>query len=331
MNVIEILNRYNVEFVDHGSNVAKGNVNIQCPWCGAEDQSQHLGIQLTTGMWGCWRNKTHRGRQLYRLLSKLTGLTQQEARRATGEGALRGVQQGDMERAVQGLGGALDDAPPTTVRSLQLDQRFRRMCTPKSRGYVAEDRYRKYLWQDRRFRKSDVKDVVSMYDLHYCVAGDFAARIIIPVYENEKLMTYLGRSIYRNASLRYRALEKEKSVKQVKDCIYNYDAAMRGGRKLVIVEGAFDVMKVDYYGRPELTAIGLFNTNLEDSQIELLYNLRGKFDHYIILLDRGEVSPSLRLQDELYFFGNLRTRFLENVNDPGDLNPNPASELKNWL
>ena len=163
------------------------------------------------------------------------------------------------------------------------------------------------------------------------MTGDFENRIIIPVYENGKLMTYLGRSIYADAALRYRALEKEKSVKQVKDCIYNYDRAMRGGETLVLVEGAFDVMKVDYYGKPKLRAVGLFNMNLEASQIELLYDLRGKYDRYILLLDRGEVAPSIRLEDELYFFKNLRSRFLEDVEDPGDLTPKQAKVLNDWL
>ncbi len=331
MNVLDILNRYNIEFVDHGNNVAKGNVNVQCPWCGSEDQSQHLGIQLKSGMWGCWRNKQHRGRKLFILLSKLTGLSQQEARRATGEGARRAVQQGDMERAVQGLGGPLDDDQHSTGAAvLQLSDTFRKMYSRKIK-YKAEKRFTRYLMEDRGFDEIHLRSLVKIYDLHYCVTGDFENRIIIPVYENGKLMTYLGRSIYADAALRYRALEKEKSVKQVKDCIYNYDRAMRGGETLVLVEGAFDVMKVDYYGKPKLRAVGLFNMNLEASQIELLYDLRGKYDRYILLLDRGEVAPSIRLEDELYFFKNLRSRFLEDVEDPGDLTPKQAKVLNDWL
>ena len=102
-SVTQMLTRYNIEFVESGPNVAKGNVNVQCPWCGVEDHSYHLGINLAKGMWGCWRNKQHRGRALYKLLSKLTGLSYQEARRVTGEGGARAVQLGEMERAVDAL------------------------------------------------------------------------------------------------------------------------------------------------------------------------------------------------------------------------------------
>jgi hypothetical protein len=333
MNVLNILDRYNIEYVDHGNNVAKGNVNVQCPWCGSEDHSQHLGINLENGMWGCWRNKAHRGRALFKLLAKLTGMSQQEARRATGEGAARAVQRGDMERAVQALGSASGDAVQHIGASvLHLGSTMRKMSKSDHRvPYKIENRFRQYLLRDRGFGKTDIAALVSSYDLHYCVTGDFANRIIIPVYENGKLMTYLGRSIYPAVSLRYRALEKEKSVKQVKDCVYNYDRAMRGGQTLVMVEGAFDTMKVDYYGRPKLKAVGLFNMNIEDLQMELLYNLRGKFDRYIILLDRGELASSLRLEDTLYFFRDLKTRFLEQVDDPGDLTPKQAEVLNDWL
>lgn len=332
MNVLDILDRYHIEYVDSGKNVAKGNVNVQCPWCGAADHSQHLGINVATGMWGCWRDAQHRGRQLYRLLSKLTGISQQEARRATGEGVRRAVQLGDMERAVEGLQIAPRVDTDTGVTDLSLDRSFRKLCLAAQNTYHAETRFLWYLIYERRFRKKDIRNLAIRYKLRYCVTGDFADRLIIPVYENGKLMTYLGRSIHPHASLRYRALEKEKSVKQIKDCVYNYDLAMRGGEIVTIVEGAVDVWKVDFYNRGKgLRSIGLFNMNVEDSQLELLYDLRGRFDQYIILLDQGEVAKSLRLESQLSFLGNVKSQLLHQANDPGSLTPVQAKHLKKWL
>lgn len=62
-----------VEFVEQGANVAHNNININCPWCGPDDPSHHLGISLDGKGWGCWRNPAHRGRSPWRLLFKLLG------------------------------------------------------------------------------------------------------------------------------------------------------------------------------------------------------------------------------------------------------------------
>src|SRR5271166_3036315 len=64
------LRTYGIHFVTAGSNVAAHHINIKCPWC-SHDPSEHLGIDLRTGMWGCWRDPAHRGRSLNRLLYKL--------------------------------------------------------------------------------------------------------------------------------------------------------------------------------------------------------------------------------------------------------------------
>lgn len=333
MNVIQILTRYGIEFVDHGPNVAKGNVNIQCPWCGADDHSHHLGINLARGMWGCWRNKQHRGRALYKLLSKLTGLSYQEARRATGEGRPRAVQQGEMERAVDALQHPRDASDSTiTAQVLSLPRNVRPMHAKGQRPYAAELRFQNYIKRERNFRGRDVKKVCRRYDLHYCVSGDFSDRLILPVYEGKRLMTWLGRSIYKNDSLRYRALDKEESIKQVKDCIYGYDRACKGGKTLVIVEGALDQMKVDFYNyKVGIRSIGLFNMNLEPVQLDLLVELKGLYDRYIILLDEGELGASLRLESELRFLSGIEAKFLRVAKDPGELTPVQAAELRTWL
>lgn len=336
MNVLEILNRYNIDYVDRGNNVAKGNVNIQCPWCGEADHSQHLGINLETGMWGCWRNVKHRGRKLHRLLSKLTGLSSAEARRATGEGELRAVQQGDMERAVQGLTEdrtALVDA--ARVRSIQLPPAFRQICAAGVDPRRAEARFRMYLDKERGFLKHHHKKLAREYKLHYCVRGRFADRLIIPVYERGELMTYLGRSVYSGASMRYLALEEEFSVKQVKDCLYNYDNVKVGGHSLFITEGVFDAMKVDFYGkRHDSRAVALFNMNVEDSQHELFFELRGLFDEYIVFLDEGQVAESLNMQQALSYLGDIKIWFIKDawgVKDPADLTPQQVRRLDGQL
>lgn len=336
MNVREILDRHNIDYVETGSNVAKGNVNVQCPWCGDSDTSQHLGINLASGMWGCWRNSKHRGRALSRLLVKLTGMSLSEARRIAGEGGARAIQQGDLERAVQVLTeGPSTDIEPDKPSNLIMPEYFRKICNPDSQfRWRSEREFRNYLIS-RKFPERNHRRLAKAFDLRYCVSGDFSGRLIIPVYEKGKLMTYLGRSIYKDAGLRYRALEKEDSVKQVKDCLYNFDGALNGGKVLVFVEGPLDVMKLDLYGRYKgVRAVGLFNMNLEEAQAELVLDLRGLFDRYLVMLDEGQVSHSLELQSALgSLLGEVDVRFMneEGASDPGELEPAQVRNLAGLL
>jgi len=321
VNVEELLGKYNIEFVDHGTNVAKGNVNIQCPWCGEADHSQHLGINIATGMWGCWRNAKHRGRKLSRLLIKLTGLSTAEARRVCGEGTDRAMQRGDLENAVQGLTEGETAAETPAPRTIRMD--------PYARPLTADGRMQlraiDYLVRERGFLRQHIGRLVQRYQINFAVSGDFADRIIFPVKEKGILQTYLGRSISRKYALRYKALAEEDSVKQVKDCLYNYDHAMKGGRVCYIVEGVFDVLKLDFYNwRSEVSSVGLFNMNVEDSQIELLYDLKKKFNRFIVLLDKGQVAESLTLESQLKFLPHIQCKFIEEAEDPGELTPAQA-------
>lgn len=324
-DVKKILNDYSIEFVESGSNVAKGNVNVKCPWCGEADKSQHLGINLKSGMWGCWRSAQHRGRALSKLLSRLTGLTLSEARRVCGEGVDRAIQLGEFDNAIQTISEGENVATDVRLaRKCGFDEYMHKLTGRKR----SQKRAVQYLHRSRGFPLKDIRALARRYDLHFAIKGDYAERIVVPVYEGGVLQTYLGRSIYEEAGLRYRALESEHSVKQVKDCIYNFDNALKGGRTLYFVEGAFDVFKVDFYNyKRGVRAIGLFNMNIEESQAELIYDLKDEFEEFVFLLDRGQIAESLKLEDQLRFLGNVRSQFLQEADDPGELTPEESRNL----
>ena len=42
-----------IPYVTTGPNVARGHFAIKCPFCGEADPSEHLGIEESTGRWGC--------------------------------------------------------------------------------------------------------------------------------------------------------------------------------------------------------------------------------------------------------------------------------------
>ena len=49
--VKDFLLEYNINFKESGKNVAATDINVDCPWGGAE---LHLGIMRETGILLCW-------------------------------------------------------------------------------------------------------------------------------------------------------------------------------------------------------------------------------------------------------------------------------------
>src|SRR5258706_108308 len=73
------LEENNITFVDRGPNTKRGEVSIQCPMCGQDDPSEHLGINLQTGKWGCHRDANHRGKASRTLIKAILGCSSQQA------------------------------------------------------------------------------------------------------------------------------------------------------------------------------------------------------------------------------------------------------------
>ncbi len=85
---VKFLEFNNIEYITRGPNLARQNLGIQCPFCGEEDPSAHMGISLLGHGWSCWRNKSHSGRQPHRLIQKLLGCSWQEANALVGDGGI---------------------------------------------------------------------------------------------------------------------------------------------------------------------------------------------------------------------------------------------------
>lgn len=145
----------------------------------------------------------------------------------------------------------------------------------------------------RGFGFQEVKQLVRAYDLHYCLTGEWAYRLIFPIYEGDVLQTWTGRAIVPS-QLRYKTLSTKENgpeqiaLRPITDCLYNFDGLMDvGGRTLCVTEGPFDALKVDFYGETEgIRATCLFGSNVSERQFYLLTRLAPRFERLILLLDR---------------------------------------------
>lgn len=329
IDIKQILDDHSIDYITKGTGVSKGNINVKCPFCGKDDRSQHLGIKLSNGFWGCWRDSNHRGTNLSYLLIHLLGINKKEVDLLLKDGSFSDHLNSSLTINNLSLGNffeeikANDFAVDSLTKSLILPKYFKSF----REDHFSKNRFIKYLTDTRGFNNKDILDVTDLYNLRYCLLGDFSYRIIIPIYYQNVLVTWTSRAM-GNSSLRYLTLSKEKSSLSIKDCIFNYDNCLAGGKVLFICEGPFDAMKLDFYGRKfDCRSSALFNLNLERSQLYKLVDLMGYYEKVVILLDKGAYSKSEKIYNEIsifhksvinYDFKILADKF--DIKDPAEMN-----------
>lgn len=301
------LDNRHIEYVTKGSSVARGNVAIHCPFCGDADQSFHLGISLVGKGWGCWRSTAHRGRRPHRLIQALTGCSYMEAAAIAGDADVMGSAS-DFDAMLTDLKGARGGVAakgglsyPKEIRPL-LDRGMGRMFIDYLHG--------------RLYSYRDAAELSELYDLRYCIGGPFSHRLIVPVKMPQGLVNWTGRAISTTAGLRYRTLSTDpakaeadnipQAILSIERTLWNMDQLVRDMKShtLVVVEGPFDALRVDYLGYPEgIRGTCLFGKNLSAEQVELLDILSDYFERKIVLLDRDASLDQMSMQSRLDYLG----------------------------
>ena len=85
MDWLRFLESNRITYDTRGKNVSGNHVAIACPWCGGDDPSRHLAINLDGAGWHCWRNRQHRGRSPVNLICALIHCSVAEAKNIAGE------------------------------------------------------------------------------------------------------------------------------------------------------------------------------------------------------------------------------------------------------
>jgi len=177
-----------------------------------------------------------------------------------------------------------------------------------------KDRHHKYL-RKRGFDSIKLEEKYSLLGTNEY--GDFNFRVIIPIYQNNRIVTYTGRDITEKSKIKYKSCPIEKSVISINDVVYGIDTIK--DRWCIVVEGVFDAWKL---GRQAVATMGV---NFSERQINAISK---KADFVYILYDNDEagVKQSRKMRDLLTSL-NILTRVvrLDGIKDPGSL---PASEAE---
>lgn len=288
----------------------QGNIGIHCPLCGDADPSFHMGISLSGKGWNCWRNRSHRGVRPHRLIQALLKCSYFEAQRIVGDDAHTiGISDASLGAYLKAkLLGNKEIEEPKPIG-----------FTPEIKPLYKCDRgtakiFLRYLQEDRDYNLNECEDVCREYDLRYAMHGYFGYRIIFPTYMFGEMITWTGRSVGNGKGPRYLSLtsHKDKAVpgypialKPIKDCLWNFDYIVdHPARTLIVAEGPFDAMRLDYYGLSlDVRATCLFGKDISEEQLYLLEDIAPMFENRYLLLDPDASLDVLRVMDRIRVIG----------------------------
>jgi len=312
--VLDFLDYHRVEYRDHGKNCARGHVVIKCPWCGEDDPSEHLGIQIDGPFaYGCWRNADHRGRNPVRLVQAILRCSWGQAKDVVRTfGGDLSASTDDLSEAIENLIKGKDVKREKVFHVEHEWRRFRRVWSD-----IGNEPYVRYL---RSRGIEDPEGFAESFDLRFALTGRWSKRLLIPVYDlsGERVLAWTGRAI-GNSDIRYLSSKDSDNAFRPNDTVYAPPGGYNQGEVLVVLEGPFDALKIEWYAREMgVRATCMFSLTMNSAQTAALVRLSRHFRRVILMLDRGEYFKALRLAEKIPI-DNLEVRDLVEAKDVGEM------------
>ena len=317
INFAELFTERGVAFTTDGQH-SSGNIGVSCPFCraaGDPDPSDHLGINLRTGAWSCWRDPSHRGRKPHSLLFMLLGMPRPEVDALIGAS---GPTQEEFEKFCEADDPFAEKKAfyPTglTAKSKEVIATFVRMGS----GFAAP--HRAY------FESRGMGAVTAeKYGIMAGVVSSWHGRVIIPIYRDGVIISWQGRKIDAGMTgPKYMALITATAVDSfggvnIKHAIFDHDRVFHNAapdRTLVVVEGVMDAINLSQYSEGEVTCV--FGTSMSEEQAALIWQAAEQYQRVVFLFDKGALPQAIKAAAGFEKAEAIPIEWL-GVNDPGEI------------
>lgn len=290
IDIITLLEDNNVDYSTSGKNTSRGWVELNCPFCG-NDPSFHLGINLSSGIYHCWICGAKGPLEKY--LQHQLGLSREKVKKLTSEYGINFHEEEDPKRNAAQIvfPKGLEDHIPS------LHKNFLRQ-----RGFSP----------DEMIKKHQLK-------AYYHLGKEWAYRIVIPIFINNEMVSFIARDITGKQIPKYKNLSNEQSIINTKNCLYGIDSIKKGG-KAILVEGVFDQWRVGD------GSCALLGTEYTTQQLFLLYEKELK--EVYVMLDADATKKAYKL-------GHVLSTFIPRVEvieidegDPSDMSQQEIEKLR---
>jgi len=265
---------FNIPIPDISKNTGSGWINIKCPFC--DDAENHLGFNLTENYFTCWKCGH---KSIYDIIQKLT--PQENTKSIINKYETNQINIDKIKKKIN-------------IDKIILPGNKLQFCHKKylfSRGLDPDYIEEKYKLQG------------TLYNAKY------PYKLIIPVIENSKIVTYQTRGLLKKE--RYINCEPEKEIKPIKDCLYNIDNC--NNNYVIVTEGVFKVLKLGN------NVCATFGKNFTHKQIQILQRFKKIFIYFDP--DQAGIDGAKKLSSLLDCLG-IDTFIINNKYAADDLSEN---------
>jgi hypothetical protein len=294
-DIVGYLEERGVDYSTAGTkNVSAGWIGLSCQFCG--DHSNHLGINLETNRGSC-----------FKCGKKVTALT-----------VIQMVDECCYSRAKETFNKYILKDFSHLIKKERI--RAEKTIFPSGTTFDPLPIHHKFL-SSRRY---DLEFLRRKYDLMFVgpTCDDWKFRIIIPVYQNAEIVTYIGRDTTGKLEVPYKNAAIEKSVIQAKHTLYGLDEIKEGGTA-ILVEGLFDKWRMGSH------VVTTFGTQVTEEQIALLG--RKNIKRAIVLFDHDASAKGEALAYSITSVVQRVECVFLNEGDPDDLTEDDVWELRREL
>jgi len=289
LNITALLGDIGIPYWLSGKNVSDGWCSVSCIHCG--DRSNHGAFSSNGRAYSCFRCGKH---SVKSTIAAYTSWNESGTLINEYSSALFYGDQTKKERAASVEWPPANAVPMPSVHAEYLHER----------GY-------------------DPKQLRDLYGVE-CVyqTGAFKYRIVIPVYVNGVIVTYIGRDITNKAPLKYKNLAETKSIRPAKEVVYNLDNIHETA---IICEGVFDAWRFGIHG---VCTFGLQFTNSQTRA------LASRVKRAFIVYDCDPVAQAKgRELGSILSFQGVEVEIVQvtDYKDPGELPQALADEIKKEL
>jgi DNA primase len=293
MNSIqELLKEYDIPYWERGKNVARGHINIQCPY--HKDNSNHFGIRLSDSRSSCYVCGSH---SLIKTLEILTKLPYSQIKEIISKFQTN-IPEEKIHKPIPGA----------------LDKYFR---------FFNKDilgPYYDYL-EKRGF---DPYHLQNHYGIMSCGnMTKFKFRIIIPIVMNNQIVSFSARDITGQAINKYDSPPDSENLIPRDRILYNLNHLE--GDSVLIVEGPTDVWKIGD------GTIATLSTKFTYAQLLLLLK-KGIKNLFVLYdpEDPAQIQAQklASLMDVATSFDHVERLELCGYSDPGSLSVEDAKQIR---
>lgn len=331
MDWLNFCEEHRIDSSHGGSSTKKNNLYVECPWC--QNGKHRLGMNTEAPyFWGCWLDKTHRGKSPVRLIMKLIGVSYEEACDIAGIrpnhselGELIGEFK-QLQDSGLALGPAHNDQSDSRSQGIEPYKLHSSWFDLRPKGKLSR-RFIAYL-----AKRGLPPECCTRYQLMAsCALVDWnrwANRVISPVIVAGEVVAITARAIGRDP---YRYLTDPHGVPN--RVLYNAQHAT-GGEVLVLVEGPYDAKKLDwaaYISKLPVHTVASMGLVLSRDKEADMQRLMTRYRRTVILFDSTAMVQALALQRRLSREIGIE-QLPANVSDPAEFSVRAASAyLKEFL